>query len=177
MNTAQITHALEEDPITKKKRFVVYFPVINYLKRSTSILADLSRTQIRVASLELTGFQFGSVQVMLGGTTTRFWGNILTATGLIYHWCLETIWEKHTDKWKYNKRKLQSIWSDVCGGYCILYLSHRARGYSMNKIVQLFDDNTMLNDVKVSHFVKTHFRVSANHPNVNIIQFSKNLVQ
>ena len=92
MNTAQITHALEEDPITKKS-FVVYFPVINYLKRSTSILADLSRTQIRVASLELTGSQFGSVQVMLGGTTTRFWGNILTATGLMYHWCLETIWK------------------------------------------------------------------------------------
>ena len=149
--------------------------MINYLKRSTSILVDLSRTQIQVASLELTGFQFGSVQLMLRGTTTRFWGNILTATGLMYHWCLETIW-KNTDKWKYNKCKLKSIWSDLCGDYCIFYLSHRARGYSMNKIVQLFDDNTMLNDAKVSHFVKTHFRV-ANHPNVNLIQFSKKLVQ
>ena len=47
----------------------------------------------------------------------------------------------------------------------------------MNKIVQLFDDNTMLNDAKVSHFVKTHFRVSVKHPNLNFIQFSKKLVQ
>ena len=78
--------------------------------------------------------------------------------------------EKHTDKWKYNKRKLQSTWSDVCSDYCIFYLSHKACGYSMNKIVQLFEDNTMLNDGKVSHFVKTHFRV-------NLIQFSKKLVQ
>ena len=85
--------------------------------------------------------------------------------------------EKHTDIWIYNRRKLQSIWSDVCGDYCIFYLSHRARGCSMNKIVELFDDNTMLNDAKVSHFVKTHFRISVKHPNVNLIQFSKKLVQ
>ena len=52
-----------------------------------------------------------------------------------------------------------------------------ARGYSMNKIVQLFDDNTMLNDAEVSHFVKTHFRVSVKHPNINLIQFSKKLFQ
>ena len=84
--------------------------------------------------------------------------------------------EKDTE-WIYNRRKLQSIWSDICGDYCRFYLSHRAHGYSMNKIVQLFDDNTMLNDAKVSHFVKTHFRVSVKHPNINLIQFSKKLVQ
>ena len=83
----------------------------------------------------------------------------------------------HTDRWVYNKRQLQSIWSNVCGDYCIFYLSHRASGYSMNKIVQLFDGNTMLNDAKVSHFVKTHFRVSVKHPNDNLIQFSKKLVE
>ena len=59
------------------------------------------------------------------------------------------------DEWDFNTRKLQSDWSDVCGQYCVFYLSHRARGYSMNKIVQLFNDNTMLNDAKVSHFVNT----------------------
>ena len=47
----------------------------------------------------------------------------------------------------------------------------------MSKVVQLFDDNTMLNNAKMSHFVKTHFRVSVKHPNVNLIQFSKKLVQ
>ena len=114
---------------------------------------------------------------MLGVTTTRFWGEYFDSYGTDVPLVFRNYLEKHTDKWKYNKRKLQSIWSDVCGDYCIFYLSHRARGYSMNKIVQLFDDNTMLNDAKVSHFVKTHFRVSANHPNVNLMQFSKKLVQ
>ena len=85
--------------------------------------------------------------------------------------------EKQCDKWDLNDRKLQSDWSDVCGQYCIFFLNHRARGYSMNKIVQLLDDNTMLNYAKVSHFVKTHFRVSVKHPNLNFIQFSKKLVQ
>ena len=27
--------------------------------------------------------------------------------------------EKHADKCNHNKSKLQSIWSDVCGDYCI----------------------------------------------------------
>ncbi len=42
---------------------------------------------------------------------------------------------------------------------CGQYLSHRVRGYSMSKIVQLFNDNTMLNEVKVSQFVKNRFKV------------------
>ena len=33
-----------------------------------------------------------------------------------------------------------------------------------------------INDAQVSHFVKTHFRVSVKHPNLNFIQFSKKLV-
>ena len=41
--------------------------------------------------------------------------------------------EKHCDGWDVNDRKLQSDWSDVCGQYCIFFLSHKARGYSMNK--------------------------------------------
>ena len=47
----------------------------------------------------------------------------------------------------------------------------------MNKIVQLFNDNTMLNDAKVSRFVNTHFRLMLTHPSVNLNQFRKKLVQ
>ena len=83
----------------------------------------------------------------------------------------------HSYEWKFNTRKLQSNWSDVCGQYCIFYLSHRARGHSMNKIVQLFSNDTMLNDVKVSQFVKKHFIVALSKPNVNSIQSSKKLIQ
>ena len=82
--------------------------------------------------------------------------------------------DKHSHEWDFNKRKLQSIWSDVCGQYCIFYLSHRARGHSMNQIVQLFTANTVLNDAKVSKFVTQHFKVIAKRSSVN--QSSKKLV-
>jgi hypothetical protein len=47
--------------------------------------------------------------------------------------------------WDFKRRKLQSAWSDVCGQYCIFYLSHRARGLNMSKIVHLFNNDTVSN--------------------------------
>ena len=46
----------------------------------------------------------------------------------------------------------------------------------MNKIVQLFSNNTMLNDANVSHFVRTHFRVVLKQPFVGLIQCCKKLM-
>ena len=40
------------------------------------------------------------------------------------------------------------------------FLSHRARGYSMNKIVNMFSNNSLSNDEKVFTFVSNHFRLS-----------------
>ncbi len=61
--------------------------------------------------------------------------------------------------------------------YCIFYLSHRARGLSMSKIAQLFNDNTMLNDAKVSQFVKNRFKVLSKQPFVGLNQFSKKMIE
>lgn len=65
--------------------------------------------------------------------------------------------KKHAYEWDFNKRKLQSVWSDVCGQYCIFYLHHRAQGQSMSKIVKVFENDTMSNDNKVFNFVNRHF--------------------
>ena len=146
MNTAQITHALEEDPITNKK-FCGVFP-------SDKLPQTIDKYPC------------------------EFVANTDPSTKPGIHWVSIYLSSPRKGSWfDSNDRKLQSDWSDVCGQYCIFFLSHRAPGYSMNKIVQLFDDNTMLNDAKVSHFVKTHFRVSVKHPNLNFIQFSQKLVQ
>ena len=59
----------------------------------------------------------------------------------------------------WNKYKLQSSWSNVCGQYCIFYLYHKSRGYSMSKIVNLFTDDTSINDCNVACYVKKHFNV------------------
>ena len=59
----------------------------------------------------------------------------------------------------WNKRKIQSSCSEVCGQYCIFYLYHKSRGYSMSKIVSLFSSNTNLNDCNVACYVKKYFNV------------------
>ena len=57
--------------------------------------------------------------------------------------------------------------------YKLFFLSRRVRGYGMNKIVQLFGNDTVLNDSKVLWFVKTHFRVGLNQPSVGFVQCKK----
>ena len=47
----------------------------------------------------------------------------------------------------------------------------------MNKIVQLFGNDTVLNDSKVLWFVKTHFRVALNQPSVGFVQCCKKLIK
>ena len=130
---------------------------------------DSSQTQTQAANQDCTGlasiFQPNGKEAFLTHT-----GSQQNFTEL--HAFVDFL-ESQCDEWDFNERKLQSDWSDVCGQYCVFYLSHRARGYSMNKIVQLFNDNTMLNDAKVSRFVNTHFRLMLTHPNVNLNQFVK----
>ena len=46
----------------------------------------------------------------------------------------------------------------------------------MNKIVQLFNKDTMLNDVKVSQFVQKHFRVIFKPSTVKFDQASKKMI-
>ena len=76
-------------------------------------------------------------------------------------------------EWDFNKRKLQSIWTDVCGQYCMFYLSHRARGHNLNKIVNMFDNDSAPNDNRVFKFVSNHFRVLSKVPGEKINQSSK----
>ena len=171
MNTIQITHALEQDPITSKKfcgvfpsdklpRTIDKYPCGFVANTDPSSEPGLHWISIYI-SAERKGSFFDSY-----GKPAEFYGTAFV-----------DILNSQCDEWDFNTRKLQSDWSDVCGQYCVFYLSHRARGYSMNKIVQLFNGNTMLNDAKVSHFVNTHFRLMLTHPNVNLNQFSKKLVQ
>ena len=78
----------------------------------------------------------------------------------------------------WNNRKLQSSWSEVCGQYCIFYLYHKSRGYSMSKIVNLFTDNTNLNDCNVACYVKKHFNVVIeNQPVCGLNQCCKPLLK
>ena len=165
MNTAQIRHALEHDPITRKM-FCGVFP-------SDKLPQTLEKYPCGfVANTEPSGrpgthwiaFYFPSE-----GEGEFFYSYGRSPN---YYKEFKKFLGKHS--WDYNKRKLQSDWSDVCGQYCIFYLSHRARGVSMKKIVQMFSNDTMLNDQKVFRFVQTHFRIK--QPFAGLDQCCKRLI-
>ena len=74
-----------------------------------------------------------------------------------YSISLRNFLDKHSIEWDFNKRTLQSIWSDVCGQYCLFYLCQRARGHSLSMILDVFNNSTLSNDAKVFQFAKNHF--------------------
>jgi hypothetical protein len=66
--------------------------------------------------------------------------------------------QRNSRTWSYNKQELQSLDSMVCGHYCIWFLSERARGKSMQNIVQQFSEtDTNWNDKLVKRQVETRF--------------------
>jgi len=57
----------------------------------------------------------------------------------------------------YNKKRLQSIHSNVCGHYCLYYLLQRCRGVSMDDIVNTFGNNYDCNDEYVANYMERTF--------------------
>ena len=57
-----------------------------------------------------------------------------------------------------NRHQIQSNFSNTCGNFCVYYLLHRVRGWSMTSILKDFTlQNLYLNDEKVYLFVKLNF--------------------
>lgn len=80
----------------------------------------------------------------------------------------------NSKRWTKNNRMLQSLDSNVCGQFCIYYLVHRCRGFSMNSIVSRFDKkNTRLNDAIVFEFVHRHYLYSSQSKSLVNTQMSK----
>jgi len=60
--------------------------------------------------------------------------------------------------WTWNDTLLQALDSDVCGHYCIWFLSERARGKTMDEIVSRFTDKCDKNDQMVRKNVISRFK-------------------
>jgi hypothetical protein len=134
MNTSQITHALEQDPVTSKK-FCGVFP-------SDKLPQTIDRYPCGFVANTDPSSEPGTHWVAFYFPSEQK-GEFFDSYGRApeyYRDSFGDFLDKHSCAWDFNRRKLQSAWSDVCGQYCIFYLSHRARGQSMNTIVQLFDN-------------------------------------
>ena len=55
--------------------------------------------------------------------------------------------------WTFNDRQLQSVISSYCGHYVCYFGYRRCRGMNMNAIINLFGNDTALNDYLVHKFV------------------------
>ena len=153
MNNNQIARVLEQDSFTSKK-FCGVFP-------SDRLPETIERYPCGFVANTDPSNQPGTHWVAFYFSTERK-GEFFDSYGEApdyYNISFKNYLDKHSYDWEFNKRKLQSIWSDVCGHYCIFYLNHRARGYSMNKIVNMFGNNSMSNDNEVFIFVNRRFNI------------------
>lgn len=67
------------------------------------------------------------------------------------------------DEWTYNESRLQSVISTVCGQYCIFFLTHFARGYSMDHITSLINDagDQFANDALVFNYIRNKYDIAS----------------
>ena len=72
-----------------------------------------------------------------------------------------------------NTKLLQSMDTAVCGDYSLFYLWHRVRGKSIEKIDNIFTENTRLNDKMTVSFVRKHMYVKHKNLKAHIKQHSK----
>ena len=56
----------------------------------------------------------------------------------------------------YNGVQLQGLVSSTCGHYCLFYLLHRCRNYSMADIVNMFGSDTAQNDAHVRDCIEDY---------------------
>lgn len=65
--------------------------------------------------------------------------------------------KRNCTSWNFNRNELQSLNTDVCGDYCIWFLSERARGKSMQDIVSQFSNDCKNNDIMVRKQVTSRY--------------------
>jgi len=60
-------------------------------------------------------------------------------------------------KLKVNTKRIQSSDTVVCGQYCLFYLMCKTRGYTLEQIVNIFNNNYHFNDQFVYNFIDERF--------------------
>lgn len=63
----------------------------------------------------------------------------------------------HGPQYKYNSTRVQNFNTDTCGLFCLFFVYFRCRGYTFNKIMNMFSNNLELNE----HIVKYFYEITA----------------
>ena len=77
--------------------------------------------------------------------------------------------EKNSSHFVRNEVRLQSFNTTVCGQHCLFYLLHRCRNISMNKIVSVFTDDHLINNMLVHDFIEERYDVDVPVSDLDLI--------
>ena len=59
---------------------------------------------------------------------------------------------EQSKSYSYNTKRCQNYGTNICGQYCLFYCYFRARGYSMEDIVKMFDENDLVYNDQLVYF-------------------------
>jgi len=151
MNTKQLESILEADKATRTQFQGVY-------------ASDLLPTQVEsypsgyIANVDPSN-KDGSHWVAFYFTNdgkAEFWDSYGQSPHL-YSKNFVNFLEINSNEWSMNHNVLQSLDSSVCGEYCVYYLIHRCRDFSLQTIVNHFSNRKRINDAIVYKFVTQHY--------------------
>jgi len=133
MNSKEIYSILENDEWVKKMNFIGVFPVD------------------RIPSCSLTDYPCcGVVNTKPHNHPGEHWVMFLKTennTGVYFDSFGSGLYNMpevaaifdSVDSWQFSSTQLQSVFSTVCGQYCIFVLTHLARGFSLEHIISLIN--------------------------------------
>ena len=93
-----------------------------------------------------------------------------------YNQRLEDFLRRNCSTHSFNTRELQTLWSNVCGQYCLFYFIHRCRQISAHDIIYQFSRNKLINDQRVNDFIRKHYSSLCKiHENTHLKFFANQL--
>lgn len=145
MNSLQLKEALDT---VMKARTLGVFPsdrIPRIWSRPAAIIANLddhTRSGSHWVGFYVTKDGVGSYFDSLGfPPLNSTFSNRLTINSKRYDW---------------NRKKIQSDSSTVCGQYCLVFLYYLNKGFSLNEFCQMFTDNYKKNDILINKLYRKH---------------------
>ena len=156
MNTRQLAAVMSTDRYTKSL-FQGVFPSDRLPSRIKQYPAGL---MANVDRSNKPGSHWIAIYIDKGGQGTFFdsYGN----KPEFYEHSFKEFLEQSSRTYTFNNPCLQSLYSRVCGQYCLYFFLFKARSFSLETIVNRFTANKRINDEFVNQFIVNHFSARIN---------------
>jgi hypothetical protein len=148
MNTIQILEILSNDPFSKK-----YFKNVLAIDELPNSSKKIKNSAFIINTDKKTEKGEHWLSVFYDGQSNCQFFDSLGLGPEIYN--LENFIINTSKAAFTNKYAVQSIFSEYCGYYAILFVMIRSRNVSFRKFLEYFDQDTLKNDFKIENLIKT----------------------